>query len=508
VKSILSALVLYFVTCSLLLAKSKDRLEQLNCSKVKGDYLWFSNIEVTNQDYRNFLNYRQGELTKEQFVTLLPDTLCWTKALGNPEPYVKYYFRHPSYRLYPVVGISKVQAEEYCKALTEILNAQFLPDASCQYQRVLVRLPTKEEWHYAALGGLSSYAVYPWEGEGVLVESGKFKGSPRANFLRTNEAFLGVSGVKNDVDVLAPSVSYWANGYGLYNMSGNVAEWVSDGMAMGGSFKDAYTDIRVTSEKSGLKQSAQIGFRYVVEVQEFKPLVIKSKLDVTKKSFFKKHFVAINDSLNVGKFEISNEIYHLFCKQTGHQRSDSILWKGAFYGDDQYVNHYQWHAKFRNYPAVNITIEDAEKFCFWLNQHCVRAYGVATTIRLPSVDEWKLIVNKSYELNVRDNQDALLFRDGNVRKTEGTYSGDMNHFFTSIFMHDLDDLVGPAQVDHTVAKKLKLYNLSSNVDELLLDNTIFLSRNWSTLETTARLAIQKVVKPSPTIGFRVVWIKN
>jgi formylglycine-generating enzyme required for sulfatase activity len=500
--------VLIFISTKVLWsAKSKDRLAQMNCSQVKGDYLWFSNTEVTNQDYRNFLNYRQGELSKQELEKLLPDTTSWNKALGNAEPYMKYYFRHPSYRLYPVVGVSLKQANAYCNALTEILNKQFYSDPTCQYQRVIVRLPTKEEWRYAALGGLPPYAVYPWEGEGVLVESGKLQGSPRANFLRTNEAFMGVSGAKNNVDVLAPAIAYWANGYGLYNMSGNVAEWVDEGVVMGGSFKDPYTEIKVNSEKTIKEPSATVGFRYVVEVQQFKPQLVKTKLDVTKKSFYKKNFVVLNDTLSVFKYEISNELYHLFCQQSGHPRADSTLWTGFFYGDQQYVNHYQWHAKFRNYPAVNITLEDAEKFCFWLTQHYVRTYSLSATIRLPSKDEMLLAVEKSYELKVQESSDAMLFRDGNIRKIEGTYSGDLSKMYTSIFMHDLDGIVGPAEVTHAASKKLKLYNLTANVDELLKDNTTILQRNWTTLESAARISSVAHNNPSPTIGFRVVLVK-
>jgi formylglycine-generating enzyme required for sulfatase activity len=507
----MKTIVLCLILCSSFVlvygAKSKDRLVQLNCSKVKGDYLWFSNTEVSNQDYRNFLHYRQGQLTKQELEKLLPDTLCWNKALGNAEPFIKYYFRHPSYRTYPVVGVSLSQVKAYCEALTEIINKQFAADPTCPYQRVVVRLPTKEEWYYAAIGGLSPYSIYPWEGENVLIESGKFQGSPRANFLRTNEAFMGVSGVKNGVDVVAPVVSYWPNGYGLYNMSGNVAEWVSDGVVMGGSFKDPYTDIKVTSEKTNSAPAATVGFRYVVEVQQFKPQLVKTKLDVTKKSFYKKNFVMLNDTLSMFRFEVSNELYHLFCQQTNYKRPDSTLWSGTFYGDQQYVNHYQWHAKFRNYPVVNITLEDAEKFCFWLTQHYVRTYSMSGTIRLPSKEEWVLAIEKAYELSVLDNADAMLFRDGNIRKIEGTYAGDLERYYRSIFMQDIDGIVGPADVSHTASRKLKMYNLTANVDELLKDNTVFLTRNWTTLESTASLNSGTHEKPSPTVGFRIVLVK-
>ena len=56
----------------------------------------------------------------------LPDTLVWRNKLAFNEPYVDYYLRHPAYRDYPVVGVSWVQARDYCAWRTDRVNELIL----------------------------------------------------------------------------------------------------------------------------------------------------------------------------------------------------------------------------------------------------------------------------------------------------------------------------------------------------------------------------------------------
>lgn len=501
-------ILLTVLTVSIVAGKKKEPLELLNCSKVKGDYLWFSNTEVSNINYREFLYRQQSKLSKKDLDKLLPDTLAWKKIMGNSEPYINYYFRHPAYSQYPVTCISKVQAEAFCVFLTELFNEMFSKDPKSPHQRVIVRLPTKEEFTYAAIGGLSPYNEYPWDGKDVFHTSGKWQGDSRANFLRTNEAFGGVSGGKGDnADVFAPVKSYWPNGYGLYNMSGNAAELVADDMvAMGGSFRDPHDQIKVTSEQSAKVALAHVGFRYVVEIQRFKSQTVKTKLDVTKKSFYKSSFVKLNDTLSIMNTEVTNELYHLFCKETNHKRPDSTLWKNQFYGSDQFVTHYHWHSKFANFPVVNITPEDAEKFSFWLTQHYVRTFSVDAQIRLPKKEELLLAIEKSYEVSIKDEQVRPDVFNGNIRNIQGTYNGDLNRYFKSILYQDQDGSEAVSSVKESVSRKVKLYNLTGNVDEMLLDKTTYLTRNWSTLADEWRFGTAKVEGASTVVGIRLVLI--
>lgn len=102
------------------------------------------------------------------------------------------------------------------------------------------RLPTEAEWEFAYyglignMGGegtevISSRRIYPWDGHYVRQDNEEFQGEMRANFMRGRGDYMGVAGNLNDgADVTAPVDNYWPNDNGLYNMAGNVAEWVLD----------------------------------------------------------------------------------------------------------------------------------------------------------------------------------------------------------------------------------------------------------------------------------------
>ena len=147
--------------------------------KVTVSSFYLDETEVRNVDYLEYLYWLKRVYSMsypEVYKKALPDTLVWRDKLGYNEPFVTQYLRHP--------------------AIKENINERKL---------------------------------YPWNGSSLRNGDSKNQGKIMANFKRGRGDNMGVAGNLNDnADITAPVRSYWPNDYGLYNMAGNVSEWVMD----------------------------------------------------------------------------------------------------------------------------------------------------------------------------------------------------------------------------------------------------------------------------------------
>jgi sulfatase modifying factor 1 len=91
---------------------------------------YMDETEVKNVDYREYLFWlrRVYKDYPEVYRRSLPDTLVWRSPMGFNDSYVEYYFRHPAYNDYPVVGVSWLQANDYCLWRSDRVNEQLLID--------------------------------------------------------------------------------------------------------------------------------------------------------------------------------------------------------------------------------------------------------------------------------------------------------------------------------------------------------------------------------------------
>ncbi|MFZ2900753.1 MAG: SUMF1/EgtB/PvdO family nonheme iron enzyme [Saprospiraceae bacterium] len=212
---------------------------ELNTTRFVYEYQWYDWRAAAVDRGRS----PRTAFIKRKKINIYPDTMVWVRdfAYSYNEPMTRNYFWHPAFDDYPVVGVNWHMANAFNFWRTQLWNA-FEANADEGVYSEDFRLPYEHEWEYAARGG-HDIAPFPWGGY-YLRNS---KGCLLANFKPGRGNYPEDGGfytVKAD--------AYFPNDYGLYNMSGNVAEWTSSAY-----YENAYSfihdlnpDIRYDAKES------------------------------------------------------------------------------------------------------------------------------------------------------------------------------------------------------------------------------------------------------------------
>jgi formylglycine-generating enzyme required for sulfatase activity len=196
--------------------------------RVYVDGFWMDKTEVTNRQFAEFVNatgyvtVAERTPTAEDFPGAPPENLVAGSVVFSPpdhavplDTHFRWWayvhganWRHPTgpdsdlggRENHPVVHIAYEDAEAYAKWAGK-------------------RLPTEAEWEFAARGGLAG-ALYPWGNEFKV--DGRFMANTHQGHFPNEDTHADAHGG------IAPVAQFPPNGYGLFDVAGNVWEWTSD----------------------------------------------------------------------------------------------------------------------------------------------------------------------------------------------------------------------------------------------------------------------------------------
>lgn len=300
-----------------IISTEKDTLLILTYNHLKYNVPDFmiSNHEVTNFEYRQFVNwvidsvnikngikaYKKGDIAyayindkghKEE-IKIYPDTLSWITdyVMSYNEALASNYFQNEYYNDFPVVGVSYDQANAYMHWLNEKLKL-FLRQHDFEENLCYFRLPAETEWQYAATSKPSNgnmyFArnLYPWSGR--LMDT---KTAYKANYgVLMDNNNLYIKDACDDGYCQTSSVkSFEKNYFGIYDMAGNVSEWVSDTISVR-NIEETMIDLLI----GNIPNEIGVTFKKVSSRLPYYQILTKKPIDSITKKIVVDEFLTFN----------------------------------------------------------------------------------------------------------------------------------------------------------------------------------------------------------------------
>ena len=227
-----------------------------------------SNYEVSNKEFNDFLASLKKSGNSVDYNIAKIDTNNWVTEFNEAymAPFSKQYHTNEAYNNYPLVNITLEGAKLYCKWLTAELNSE---NQQANF-KIAVRLPSRVQWLRASFANYKN-AAYSWGSSYLRNDKGQFMcnfkniGAENIYFNQETNSYhvkeKNISYVLDNALATAPIDSYFPNDFNLYNLNGNVAELVVDGITCGGSWNSTGYDVRNQSINDFEESSSTIGFR-------------------------------------------------------------------------------------------------------------------------------------------------------------------------------------------------------------------------------------------------------
>ncbi|MDR2402165.1 MAG: formylglycine-generating enzyme family protein [Cytophagales bacterium] len=183
-------------------------------------------INSSNISYYRLLISLGKNLTEKYIKGAIPNMALFKRDFSNSmaDSYAENYFNSPDFDNYPVVCVTQENAIDFTKWTSLFLNEFCVEHDKDPYPNFC--LPSWTQWMYAANGGIEWCNVYSWGGMGVRDENGCL----RQNFKAANGDYCDNG---RGTASISPVDEYEPNNFGLFDMGGNVKEWVADAYSLG-----------------------------------------------------------------------------------------------------------------------------------------------------------------------------------------------------------------------------------------------------------------------------------